>query len=181
MFSVCQWTDCKGPLLPTTPAECPEDYNYQTYRWDKPNDKPWCSNTYVSPVDRSMSSPLHDRSKNELCCPSGHSFNNFAWTNTLRASDITGDWPFHIQDLICKPRPCSEGKVKIAGALNPPPSLSARSKSEINRDGVTIPPGIDLEWSYCCDPPSRYDESWPVDPKYLWEKYYNNPEKADVV
>jgi hypothetical protein len=40
---------------------------------------------------------------------------------------------------------------------------------------------MDLEWSYCCDPPTKYYSDWPVDPKYLWEKYYNEVDESDVV
>ncbi|CBF89323.1 hypothetical protein AN0517.2 [Aspergillus nidulans FGSC A4] len=182
MFSDCMWTGCQGPLMPYTPAECPADYYYQTFRWDKPDGTPWCSDTYVSPVDGAVGSPLHDRFKSGLCCPTDQSFSNCAWTNSLQQSDMTGgDWADHIQDLVCKPRPCSAGKVKVAGALDPPPAPGAGSKSEINCDGVTVPPGTDPEWSYCCDPPTRYNKNWPVHPKYLWEKYYNDPKKSDVV
>ncbi|KAI3068615.1 CAZyme family GH18 [Aspergillus niger] len=184
MFSDCKWTDCQGPLLPYTPGECPADNDALTFRWDKPDGKPWCSDTYVSSVDGSVGSPLHDRFKSELCCPSDHSFSvsGCAWTNTITEADMKDDdWAEHITDLVCKPRPCSPGKVKVAGALDPPPAMGAGSKSEINCDGVTIPPGSDPEWSFCCDPPSRYDKNWPVDPKYLWEKYYNDPKKSDVV
>jgi chitinase len=181
MFSDCAWTECQGPLMPKDPTKCAADYDYQTFRWDKPNGKPWCSDTYISPVDGSLGSPLHDRFKSGFCCPKGQSFSNCAWTNNLQESDMTGNWAEHMYDLICKPRPCSPGKVKVAGALDPPPPASTGSRSELHCGGVTIPPGSDPEWSYCCDPPSKYTKNWPVDPKYLWEKYYNDPKNSDVV
>lgn len=176
MFSQCKWTDCQGPLNPTEPAECPADYHYKTFRFDKPNGKPWCSDTYVSTADGSLGSPLHDRFKSNFCCPSEHSFSNCGWTNYLQTDEMTGDYTSHITELICKPRPCSAGKVKVASALHPQ-QLSGNPTC----DGVTIPPGSNPEWSYCCDPPSRYNKDWPVDPKYLWENYYNKPNKSDVV
>jgi chitinase len=30
------------------------------------------------------------------------------------------------------------------------------------------------DFKLCCDPPSRYNEKWPVEPKYLWSLYYDD-------
>ena len=184
MFSDCRWTNCQGPLMPSTLGECPADNDALTFRWDKLDGKPWCSDTYVLSVDGSVGSLLHDCFKSELCCLLDHSFSvsGCVWTNTLSQADMTDDdWAEYLTDLVCKLRSCLPGKVKVAGALDLLPATGVGSKSEINCAGVTIPPGSNPEWLFCCDLPSRYDKNWPVDPKYLWEKYYNDPKKSDVV
>lgn len=48
-------------------------------------------------------------------------------------------------------------------------------------DTIVLGSGSDPEWPFCCDPPSKYNKNWPVDPKFLWGKYYNHPKKSDVV
>ncbi|KAL4782870.1 hypothetical protein BJX76DRAFT_331426 [Aspergillus varians] len=51
----------------------------------------------------------------------------------------------------------------------------------ISCDAITLPSNTDPEFAFCCDPPSKFNQDWPVDPKYLWEHYYNKPEDSDVV
>ncbi|KAJ6136704.1 hypothetical protein N7497_012408 [Penicillium chrysogenum] len=80
-------------------------------------------------------------------------------------------------------RPCSAGKVKIASALDPKTPATGNAGSIGNSyicDSYTPEDGMDLEWSYCCDPPTKYYSDWPVDPKYLWEKYYNEDDERST-
>lgn len=37
-------------------------------------------------------------------------------------------------------------------------------------------PEYSPEFYLCCDPPSEYDERWPVPPHYLWENAYEDKE-----
>ncbi|KAJ5372784.1 hypothetical protein N7517_004790 [Penicillium concentricum] len=175
MFQKCDWTDCQGPLVISDSTKCPKGDDYYTYRFDKPNGKPWCSDTYVSPVDGLVGSPHKQAFKSGLCCSHDQSFKNCQWTNMFTDGDVIG--------AECKPRPCSAGKVKIAGALNPqtPPGNTGSIGNSNTCDSHTPEDGMDQEWSYCCDPPTKYNSKWPVDPKYLWAKYYNEVDESDVV
>jgi hypothetical protein len=40
---------------------------------------------------------------------------------------------------------------------------------------MSVAPGYSPFFPYCCEPPSRYNKKWPVDPAYLFEHYYNKP------
>jgi hypothetical protein len=42
-----------------------------------------------------------------------------------------------------------------------------------------ILPEFDSEFNLCCDPPSEYNEKWPVPPSWLWESAYDD-EDDDV-
>jgi chitinase len=181
IFSTCDWTDCQGPLVEEDPTTCPTGTGYKTYRFDKPNGKPWCSDTYISPVPGyPPGSPHKTKFKSGLCCDSDQSFKNCRWTNVLTREELGGDSSSeHIADLICKPRPCPAGSVKIAGALDPPLTGSG-ANGGVACGSYDVDVGMDPEWSYCCSPPTKYNKNWPVDPKYLWEKYYNDPDKSDV-
>lgn len=180
MLQKCDWTDCQGPLVIGAPAECPKGDDYYTYRFDRPNGKPWCSDADVSELTGHVGSPYKQSFKSGLCCSHNQSFKNCQWTNLY-----TNDDPMDAE--LCKPRPCSAGKVKIASALHPktPPTGDTDSVGSIGNsftcDSYTPEDGMDPEWSYCCDPPTKYNSDWPVDPKYLWEKYYNKAGEPDVV
>jgi chitinase len=72
--------------------------------------------------------------------------------------------------------------VKIAEAILPRAAPNGSGPGNQDSCDTHVPDdGMDPEWSYCCDPPTKYNKNWPVDPKYLWEKYYNDPDKSDVV
>jgi hypothetical protein len=49
-----------------------------------------------------------------------------------------------------------------------------------NCAGYPIPAGEDPNFSYCCNPPSQYNNKWPVDPTYLWSDAYT-AEGSDVL
>jgi hypothetical protein len=49
-------------------------------------------------------------------------------------------------------------------------------RTAINCDGVNLPEGHTTEFPLCCEPPSKYSDDWPVDPKYLFSTYYNEAE-----
>lgn len=173
----CFWTDCQGPLDPSTTASCGTgDFEYQTYRFDQDNGD-WCSSAYVSSVDGSIGSPLHDRFKRAFCCPKGKGFRQCNWSNDPKAQNQPNGILQYDPDLYCKPQPCAKTQTQVTQALEPPePPEVNPTHTGINCDGVSTPPGYDQDYPYCCDPPSTYSDKWPVDPKYLFEHYYDGPE-----
>jgi hypothetical protein len=40
--------------------------------------------------------------------------------------------------------------------------------------GTPSGPSETTEFSLCCEPPSRFSQDWPVEPKYLWSNYYDD-------
>ncbi|KAL8942162.1 MAG: hypothetical protein Q9216_001809 [Gyalolechia sp. 2 TL-2023] len=166
----CYWTKCQGPLLPETPAECnhPDD-EYQTFRHDQDNGN-LCSANYVT------GSLPKDRFKRAFCCPKGKGFKQCNWSNNPRYEN---GQVFQVSDkpLICLPQPCEKDQTQVARALEPPESTYANpSRLGISCEGFSIPAGFSPEFPYCCQPPSKYSSHWPVDPKYLFENYYNSPD-----
>jgi chitinase len=173
MFQRCSWTDCQGPLVESDPTKCPTGDEFYTYRFDKPSGKPWCSDTYVSPTNGQVGSPHKEAFKSGLCCSEDQPFKNCQWTNIYTNGDPLGE--------TCKPRPCSPGRVKIASAIEPRAAPKSQGPGNLDSCETHVPDdGMNPEWSYCCDPPTKYNKNWPVNPKYLWEKYYNDPDSSDV-
>ncbi|KAJ5640413.1 hypothetical protein N7528_000038 [Penicillium herquei] len=92
-------------------------------------------------------------------------------------------------ELTCKPHSCPAGKIKVASARNPPgidpPTGYNQHEHSIsagfNCTAIPIDPGFDPEFSYCCDPPSKYGKMWPVDPKELFSNYFDDVDNSDVL
>lgn len=81
------------------------------------------------------------------------------------------------QSKFCQPQGCGKGQIAVTNAIKPPPSpYENPSHTGSTCDGFTIPPGFSQEFSYCCQPPGKYSTDWPVDPKYLFEHYYDSPD-----
>lgn len=78
---------------------------------------------------------------------------------------------------ICQPSPCPNTQVQITSAQDPPigPEFTGAVNigSAVNCAGYPLSPGQSPYFPYCCDPPSQYNNNWPVDPSYLWSNYYN--------
>jgi len=175
IISDCIWSSCQGPLANSQDPHCPSGYDYQTFRLDKPDGSRWCSDEYISPVDGSKGSPVHQSFKSALCCPKGQGFANCNWSNDPVIATID---PI----LNCEPQPCTDKQVKVADALDPPQAPATRPDVTfpVSCDGVSLPPGYDMNFPFCCDPPSKYNKKWPVDPKDLWPGAYDDS-SADVL
>ncbi|KAL8707930.1 MAG: hypothetical protein Q9220_007112 [cf. Caloplaca sp. 1 TL-2023] len=169
----CYWTGCKGPYNALSAPECdhPDDV-YQTFRLEDGNGN-FCSDSYISPVGGSVGSPLTDRFKQGFCCPKGKGFKQCNWSND---PPVKPGQPAIVRDprLTCQPKPCQKGQTKVTEALHPPPSKQDAGITGGTCDGFSIPPGFEDHFPYCCQPPSKYSTDWPVDPKYLFEQYYND-------
>ena len=176
----CFWTDCQGPIaLDDTPSCGGSDFEYQTYRYDQDNGD-WCSSTYVA-SNGALGSPLHDRFRRAYCCPNGKGFRNCNWSNDPQPKDqpnglITAD-----PTLFCEPQQCSKRQTQVTQALEPPQSPEINpTHTGVSCTGVSLAAGYNALFPYCCDPPSTYSDKWPVDPKYLFTHYYNDPD-SDVM
>ncbi|KAL8692321.1 MAG: hypothetical protein Q9218_002638, partial [Villophora microphyllina] len=174
--------DCdEGPANPLDPVECDHaDDEFQTYRFDQDNGD-FCSAAYRSPVDGSIGSPLTDRFKRAFCCPKGKGYNKCNWSNSPTADQLTSSpstpQAFGDVENYCQPQPCGKGQTRVTQALKPPTSgFIAPDQEGGSCDGFSIPAGFSQEFPYCCDPPSKYSDKWPVDPKYLFEHYYDTPQ-----
>jgi hypothetical protein len=156
----CIWTGCQGPLGYSDYPACPKGYDYQTFRFDKPDGTRWCSDEYVF-EGKKVGSPYHTSFKSALCCP-GQTFTSCNWSNDVTNSNIKDP------NSLCNPSSCKDTQIQITTALDPPPYQGD------NCEYATSPAGGSLYYPYCCSPPSKYTNDWPVDPKKLWEIYYDN-------
>ncbi|RYP24055.1 hypothetical protein DL765_000783 [Monosporascus sp. GIB2] len=171
----CIWSGCQGPLLATQNPQCPDGYDYQTFRYNKPSGNGLCREEYVSPLDGKKGSPLMEPFKSALCCPRGQSFSKCNW-----AHDPVPPPPlvWGMPELYCLPQPCRANQVEIADAINPPRSSAlGGGRYEMSCDGISLPPNTDPHIGYCCDPPSTWNADWPVDPEKLWKVHFNNPDE----
>lgn len=174
VFDSCYWTGCQGPLNEQAPAKCdhPDD-EYLTSRFDDTNGD-FCSASYVDFVDGSIGSPLTDRFKRGFCCPKSKGHKDCHWSNDPQP--VNGVISNPNKEQVCQPQSCRKGQTKVTEALQPPKPL-VYSRSDVREGGTcvtfSIPPGFNQRYPYCCDPPSKYSDDWPVDPKYLFEHYYN--------
>ncbi|KAK8050311.1 chitinase A1, partial [Apiospora phragmitis] len=172
LISDCYWSPCQGPILSN--PECNDGYTFEGYRLDKPDGTPWCSDTYVSPLDGSMGSPVHGSFRSALCCPEKEAWSNCDWSNNAG---------FYDPKQVCIPAPCGKNKIQIATALDPPPSPESNPESTypVSCDGVVAPAGADMHYPLCCDLQSKYNKKWPVDPEKVFKTYYNTPGDSDVM
>ncbi|KAK1841138.1 Killer toxin subunits alpha/beta 1 [Colletotrichum chrysophilum] len=175
----CIWSGCQGPLSPSQNPECPDGYDYQTYRYNKPEGVGLCREEYVSPVSGKKGSPLMEPFKSALCCPKGRSYSNCNWANDPQSSS---DLEYGNPELYCLPQPCKQTQVEIADGLNPPRANAySGGRFEMSCDGVSLPPNYDPFFGFCCDPPSTWNKDWPVDPDRLYELSFNDPETDKAI
>ena len=170
----CVWSPCQGPLSGSQNPECEEGYEYQAFRYDKPDGVGLCREEYISPVDGSKGSPLMEPFKSALCCPKERSFGKCNWANDPLPPPplVWGD-----PQLYCLPQPCKADQLEIADAINPPRSSAlGGGRFEMSCDGISLPPNYDPHIGLCCEPPSTWNKDWPVDPEKLWDVHFNNPD-----
>jgi glycosyl hydrolase family 18 (putative chitinase) len=181
VISDCKWTPCQGPMNPGDKPTCPDGTEYQTFRYDPPDEKGWCSDQYKSPTGK-IGSPLKDRFKSALCCPKGDSFSNCHWSNDPASQTAPDGGPVLLNpDAYCLPQKCGKTETKVSQALHPPfNQYTTPDTRGYTCDGMSMPPGYDMHFPFCCAPPSKYNKKWPVDPEKLWEHYYND-KSANVV
>ena len=174
----CHWGDCQGPIASLGPPTCGDDEELVTWRFDQDNGD-FCSAIYQSPLGGPLGSPLTDRFKRAFCCPKGKAPGHCNWSNDPKTDSFpNGVVPYGDPVAFCQPQPCPEDQTKITEALDPPRSPLDTGNGFLQNtcDGFSIPAGFSKEFSFCCDPPSKYSDEWPVDPKYLFEHYYDAPE-----
>ncbi len=173
----CFWTACQGPLSPSTQPSCgTDDFEFQTYRYDQDNGD-WCSSSYISPIGGAVGSPLHDRFVRAFCCPKGKGFSNCNWSNDPQPDQEPDGIVQYDPELVCEPQKCSNKQTQVTQAKEPPASPEINpTHTGIDCGSVSVPPGFSQDYPYCCDPPSIYSDKWPVDPKYLFEHYYDSPQ-----
>jgi chitinase len=169
VLSDCYWSDCQGPLNGGAPT-CEDGFKYQAYRLDKPDGTRWCSDQFKSSD--------HENYGSALCCPEASTFSNCHWSNDPgRRSPASPVKPSI--DHWCTPQACSATQLKVADALSPP--RSSFLASDQSCDGFLPPAGYDPHFPLCCDPPSRFNKKWPVDPSKLFPTYYDVPNDSDVL
>ncbi|KAL2060601.1 hypothetical protein VTL71DRAFT_9242 [Oculimacula yallundae] len=171
----CFWTDCQGPFGNGQFASCgSDDFERIAERYDLDNGEQ-CTTTYnggkgADPVNRA-------KFRRAFCCPKGKSFKNCHFSNNPTK---LGPGSQTDVEILCKPSQCSSTETQVTEALDPPDSYNLGGSSRLSCDGVSSPPGFDNHYPLCCDPPGKYSEDWPVDPKDLFSKYYNSPD-SDVM
>lgn len=130
-----------------------------------------------------FNSGLHDRFKRGFCCPKkDKSFESCQWT-TQSLEHIVDGRLLYDPSRACIPRKCKKTKTKLTEALEPAPlnpHLGCHYEGFCTVgdqcDKYPIFPQYSPEFYLCCDPPSVYDERWPVPPHYLWENAYEGKE-----
>ena len=144
------------------PPSCPSGTTISTYRYD--ND------------DGSLCNPNVPQSfYRAFCCPSSNPYKNCDWSNN--PNPAPGQIVPYDPETICKPSQCPSGQVQITDAQDPPngPEFSGAVNigSAVDCAAYPLSPGQSPWFPYCCDPPSQYNNNWPVDPSYLWSNYYD--------
>ncbi|EAU34904.1 conserved hypothetical protein [Aspergillus terreus NIH2624] len=91
------------------------------------------------------------------CCPDD--FENCSWA---------------VDD--CNPGQCAKDKLQVTTAQMPSSIHGENHGVDLSSQcyGFQIPEMMSPDFKLCCDPPSRYNEKWPVEPKYLWSHYYDD-------
>ncbi len=54
------------------------------------------------------------------------------------------------------------------------PDVNITFNSHMCMFGAPSGPSESTEFPLCCEPPSRFNQKWPVEPKYLWSDYYDD-------
>ncbi|KAL5040855.1 hypothetical protein BDW71DRAFT_212703 [Aspergillus fruticulosus] len=179
LLNQCFWSGCQGPLFPTQPIGelgtdgCPDGYESVASRYDT-DDGGWCSLEF--------NSNLHDRFKQGLCCPKSKGFNNCEWTTEDLNPNEAGETVLFDSSRACLPRQCKKTQTKLSEAYEPAPLNPQFNRRCIDGDctvgdqcsAYPILAEYDPSFYLCCDPPSEYDESWPVPPSWLWEDAYDD-------
>lgn len=176
LLNQCFWSGCQGPLFPYQSVGdldtegCPDGYKSVASRYDT-NSGDWCSLEF--------SSPLHDRFKQGLCCPKSKGFDNCQWTSdSLGGED--GGTTLYDPARACQPSQCKKTQTKLAEAYEPPlnPHFVRCGDGHCTVgdkcSAYPILPEFDPQFYLCCDPPSEYNEKWPVPPSWLWESAYDD-------
>ncbi|KAF7176523.1 hypothetical protein CNMCM7691_002841 [Aspergillus felis] len=146
ILNKCHWTGCDiNPMG----SLCGSDEDSIGIRFD--DDKGGlCSTSQMGPhPDR--------RQYREFCCPKKDEFVNCEWA---------------IKD--CNPGQCAKNKLEVTTAQMPSWVYDNSMWTSNQCYGFQIPDMMSADFKLCCDPPSRYNEKWPVEPKYLWSHYYDN-------
>lgn len=78
----------------------------------------------------------------------------------------------------CSTKWCPSGKLDVAKSKRPETLDKLLADSDFCADWTDLP-GSPPDYSLCCDPPTRFDRTWPVVPSYLWS-HYDDSEDADV-
>lgn len=104
-----------------------------------------------------------------FCCPSRDTYKNCQWeTQALHDGSEAGQ---------CQAVKCDAKQVAVTHALVPEPNFATSGTPQAIQDcGAKLPTDRIDFFSYCCDPPSEYEENWPVSPAKLWA----NPHYKDV-
>ncbi|KAL4805719.1 hypothetical protein BDV18DRAFT_160604 [Aspergillus unguis] len=179
LLNQCFWSGCQGPLNPTQPIReidtegCPSGYESVASRFDT-NNGGWCSNEF--------NSNLHDRFKQGLYCPKSKGFNRCQWTTSDLNGADNSETSVYDPSKACQPRQYKKTQTKLSKAWEPAPLNAQLGRRCIDGhctvgeqcSAYPILPEYDSKFYLCCDPPSEYDENWPVPPSWLWEDAYED-------
>ncbi|PKY05235.1 hypothetical protein P168DRAFT_310631 [Aspergillus campestris IBT 28561] len=76
----------------------------------------------------------------------------------------------------CNPGQCAKDKLQVTTARIPSWMYANTMYESTQCYGFHIPEMMSPDYRLCCDPPSRYNDQWPVEPSYLWSHYYDEPD-----
>ncbi|KAI8153671.1 hypothetical protein K4K49_008338 [Colletotrichum sp. SAR 10_70] len=130
----CIWSGCQGPLFPSQNPECPDGYDYQTYRYNNPEGVGLCREDFVSSVSGKKGSPLMEPFKSALCCPKVRGYRNCNWANDPQSSS---DLEYGNPELYCLPQPYKQTQVEIYDT-----QYESNDRDPIRADG-NVPDGSD--------------------------------------
>ncbi|RLL93598.1 hypothetical protein CFD26_101115 [Aspergillus turcosus] len=147
ILNKCHWTGCDiNPMG----SLCGSDEVSIGTRLDD-DDGGLCGTTWMGPAHNDRL--LH----REFCCPKSDDFEKCEWA---------------IKD--CNPGQCATNKLQVTTAQTPSWIYDYSMDTSSQCYGFRIPEMMSPDFKLCCDPPSRYNEKWPVEPKYLWSHYYDS-------
>lgn len=151
----CKWTSCQHLGSAQDKPTCPSGSTYMTHRYDDGT-----GSTCASDDDNNLEIIYAQA----YCCPTDNVPSNCSW-------------PFdslpHTPENYCYPSACDSTQVQYTTALDPDEPYFGDGLSPGDECLKYAPPANESpNWPYCCNPPQADNEKWPVDPKDLWENYY---------
>lgn len=83
--------------------------------------------------------------------------------------------------LTCLSKSCNKDEIQITQASEPSTlhEIELKMGGDVCEGWAPPPRNPTIQYKLCCSPPSRFTESWPVNPAYLWDGAYTD-EDDDV-
>ncbi|KPM43205.1 hypothetical protein AK830_g3330 [Neonectria ditissima] len=122
---------------------------------------------------------FEDGKLRSFCCPKKDPLENCAWGNDATKVKNHPSEKWWQSMYTCANKKCTSQQLAVTHALVPHTSIDWVKEDAVNCADYPSYPGTSPEYPLCCDPPSKFDDDWPVQPSFLWSDRAPDDE-ADV-